>query len=242
MYQFINSVTLTLEGQHTAAGNSFSFKKTTDEICRAGQLAPTWTAKSKTLCIAECVTRFQDRCTNVVFNTNTLDCTPVRPDVSRDGPALTSLPGDVLYSRAAGRDLSCDVTKGFRLYEHCGTAACVSNDASGAYYAGRDYCILSKGAAMFVPNSYERFALLELIVSQSHNSYTWAGLARANSFSPWRWENGEDVDQNFLSRLWGIGQPDEHTSDLCAYYTTLYRFRDAPCDFNSFRILCEQNY
>ncbi|GFS18993.1 asialoglycoprotein receptor 1 [Elysia marginata] len=211
------------------------------EAAETAALASTWTAKSKTLCIAECVKRFQDRCTNVVFNTDTLDCTPVRPDKSRDSPAPTSLPGDVLYSRAAERDLSCDVAKGFRLYEHCGTAACVFNYASSRSYSfARSYCS-SLNAVVFVPNSHERFALLEFIASQLGFSNTWVGLIRADSNSPWSWENGKVADPNFLSPLWGIRQPDEYPADLCAKSTQSDKLHDVPCTWG-YRFLCEQIY
>ncbi|GFS24791.1 hypothetical protein ElyMa_003425200 [Elysia marginata] len=232
--------------QDLGTTTSFFFKKTTDDNCRKGQLSSPWTTRSKILCFVECVTRFQDRCTNVVFNSLTLDCTPVHP-VSRDVPTLTIQPDDVLYSKVAGRDLNCDTAAGFMLHEKCGTAACISNPIVNKDYDSAKIHCRDVNAFLFMPNTWDKFALLESIVSQSHsNSYTWVALFKPGHLPNWFWDHVqlEQADANFLSPLWAAHQPNSQLDEVCGFFSNRqanYKLHDASCT-GKYRFLCEQNY
>ncbi|GFR93225.1 C-type lectin [Elysia marginata] len=225
------------------SASSYFFKKTNNINCTKSQLSPPWsTAQSKTHCLTECKTRFQDRCTNVVFNTDTHACTPVHPK-SRFDPIPVAQPGDVVYSQDYTRVLNCDTVAGFQLYQHCGAAACLRlANVRNTYQNAKADCEGRDNATVYMPDSYERYAMLENIVSQHDiiDTHTWVGLTRQEG--DWVWDNGEAVGADFLSSLWAFGQPNNAKNEDCVFYWfgNNHKLHDAFCPASCW-YLCEQN-
>ena len=214
-----------------------------DAECIKAQLSPPWTAKNELTCIAECKSRFQDRCRNVVFNSQSLACTPVHP-MSRDDPSLASDPGDVLYSQGDGRFLKCDTAAGFQLYQKCGTAVCLLPVVVGANYLDAKSDCEGRQATMFSPNTAERFSLLQTVVAgnASFHTYMWVGLTKTGQ--TWAWVNGDSADTDLYKlNLWAMGQPDNTYMELCAFYSYIFpqKLQDSSC-FLVTIYFCEQNY
>ena len=216
------------------------FKANRDESCIKAQLAPSWSTRNYISCVTECKHRFRDRCRNLFYNTHTLTCTPVHP-MARDQPTLRAQPGEVLYSQTHGQFLECDTARGFVLAQTCGAAACVWSSVWGGTYSYAKADCEQKNAILFMPNTYERFALLEFITSRG----TWVGLIKAGA--TFKWQNGESVDPAFAQFMWTAGQPGnvDNGEDCGVYWRNGYfavsKFHDMSC-FASFRYICEQNY
>ena len=91
-----------------------------------------------------------------------------------------------------------------------------------------------------MPNTFERFALLEAISPE----YTWVGLNKSGDL--WIWEDGKAVEPEFYSFLWSYGQPNSlgHGGEECAartYDVFLDKLHDWPCAA-TFKFVCEQGY
>ncbi|RUS81656.1 hypothetical protein EGW08_010573 [Elysia chlorotica] len=225
--------------------NGFYFDATVDAECTKSQLSLPWTAQNEVSCIAQCKSRHQDECRNVVFNPQSDTCTPVHPTPT-DQPGLTSAPGDVLYSQGDGRVLDCDTAAGFRLFQKCGAAACLLPVLIGdGYISARSDCT-SRGALMFAPDSAERFALLQAVVAAnaSFHTYMWVGLTKFGGVNSWSWESGRNADNDLYKLyMWASGQPDNNFMELCAGYSYMLpqKLMDMSCSLVTI-YFCEQNY
>ncbi|GFR66807.1 vitelline coat lysin M7 [Elysia marginata] len=203
--------------------------------CVKGRLSPPWPAQTKIACFAECQNRFQDRCRNVVYNTHTHACAPVHPK-SRDDPVLDSEPGDVLYSRDTRRSLVCDSAAGFQLYHLCGAAVCILSFSVTLNYQNATAECAARNSKLFMPNTFERFALLEVVSPE----YTWAGLTKVGD--AWVWESGDAVETDFYNFMWSSGQPNgpEERCGALTYDVFLDKLHDWPC-VAQHRFVCEQS-
>ncbi|KAK3798990.1 hypothetical protein RRG08_063339 [Elysia crispata] len=216
--------------------SSYYFTVNNDAECIKAQLSPPWTAKNEFTCIAECKSRFQDRCRNVLFNNQSLACTPVHP-MSRDDPSPGFQPGDILFSEDMTRYLACDTAAGFKVYQECGQAVCALQSSVKATYSNAKAACQAQNATVYSPNTYERFGLLNTLMSENSIN-NWIGLTRVDI--SWVWETGDVVQPEFASFMWGVGQPNLNPGDFCTL--KLYgvqKLHDSKC-INEYRYVCEQ--
>ena len=216
------------------------FKPNDETDCLKARLSQPWLSQTKISCIAKCKSRFQTSCRSVLYNTQTLACTPVHPKTLDDARVNFS-PGDTLFSQDQEQGLTCDTTAGFQLFTSCGEAVCVFPVDVKTTYANATAACQAMHARLYAPNTYERYRLLELISPK----YTWVGLTMLSG-DAWRWTTGEAVDPDFEDFMWSVGQPNnlDGLGELCAARTHsvhLDKLHDWPCVAHH-RYVCEQNY
>ena len=216
------------------------FKRLDDATCRKARLSPPWSAPNRILCFAECVRRFQNRCRNVLYNTGTSTCTPVYP-LAEEDPILESQPGDVHYSLAEERIVDCDTAAGFEIRHECGAVACVLLGSSAKTFSdAKAYC-QSRGATLFVPSTYERFALLERLAPGP--AETWVGLTKSGRTIVWEQGGYDTLDPEYSRFMWSPGQPNHLTHQNCVvfrYRGYLHKLQDDLCT-PSYNFICERN-
>ncbi|GFR96213.1 hypothetical protein ElyMa_004447300 [Elysia marginata] len=220
--------------------SSFYFKKDTHKLCLKARLSAPWKSHDKFACLAECKKRFRDRCTNFIFNNETLTCSPVHP-LSHDRVTLASQPGDVLYTQDHQRALSCDTAAGFRFRQACGAAACVLVRYSKVVFSAANDKCLRKNASLYMPDTFERFALLQTLVYAT----TWIGMVKSHNDSV-LWLNGSRVDSDFFHFFWKDGQfsPQNEAEDCFVFQVAngiISDLHDYPCSWH-WRYVCEQSY
>ncbi|GFS27160.1 C-type lectin [Elysia marginata] len=224
-----------------AALSNYYFKVNSDVQCRKAELSPPWTSESLVSCVAECRIRFHNRCNNIVYNNLTSACTPVHPMAFSD-PVLASQPGDELFS-LQDKELTCDVSAGFQLQQACGASACIRRTtAEKDFEDALDDC-KSRGATLFSPDTYERFALLPNIATSDQQ--TWVGLKKPEPGFDWKWPNGNLILQDFFDFMWSPYQPSHDLSaEKCISYlfkdTSACKLHDLGCSRN-IEFICEQN-
>ncbi|GFN97549.1 hepatic lectin [Plakobranchus ocellatus] len=214
------------------------FKTSTDLSCMRSMVADGWPIESWITCVAQCKCGNTHNCRHVVFNAQTMTCTPVSPAKSGAG-GVTLKSAEVLYSQQVPIP-ACNTSAGYVLHQKCGAYVCVflsSTDAS--YTTAKSECSKRHGRP-FVANTAERFALIgDLTTSVSEN--LWIGLVRVND--RFRWEMGEQLSAEQDGYLWLAKQPNNYYGiDDCVYTqlsSSVVGLNDVPCTWLR-RFACEQ--
>ncbi|GFN97548.1 C-type lectin [Plakobranchus ocellatus] len=188
------------------------FKTSTDLSCMRSVVADGWPIESWITCVAQCKCGNTHNCRHVVFNAQTMTCTPVSPATSGAG-GITLKSAEVLYSQQVPIP-ACNTSAGYVLHQKCGAYVCVflsSTDAS--YTTAKSECSKRHGRP-FVANTAERFALMgDLHTSLS--GVMWVGLVRVTV--GFRWESGEQLSAEQNSYLWLAGEPNNQGNENCAH-------------------------
>ena len=154
-------------------------KKSTGSHCQSLALTTPWISLSPVECYLFCLDQFPDSCHSVVYNPDTLACTP---GSTAFGPIKTlpsSIPdansSDAIYYLKQPVP-TCNANLGFTLYDVCGTSACLYLSTSELNYNDSVHACANMNSILFKADTEARFALIWYVSLHVLNQDTWLGL------------------------------------------------------------------
>ncbi|GFN97546.1 hypothetical protein PoB_002405200 [Plakobranchus ocellatus] len=211
-----------------------------DQSCGRVVKMASWQIESWITCLHQCDCHLKGLCRQVVFNPQTMTCTPVAPIGT--ATLMIFAPGDVLYTTQDALPV-CDRTKGFELHNWCGAFGCMylSNGAVD-YNTALSDCDKANGI-LYSANTEERFFLLWIfsIRKSAMNTEVFIGLRFANGV--FSWSNGEELSAEQNAYVWQNDGSNSTTGGaICVTALStdknIYLIQQS-CDM-SFRFVCEQ--
>ncbi|KAK3756296.1 hypothetical protein RRG08_064782 [Elysia crispata] len=226
-------------------------KKSTGSDCQTLPLGAPWTSVSAIECYLTCVDQFPDSCHSVVYNPDTLACTPGSTAFGPIETLPSSIPGansnDAIYYLKQPVP-ACNASLGFALYDVCGTSACLYLSISELNYADAVNACANMNSTLFIAETEARFSLIWYVSLNVLNQDTWLGLTDIAIEGHFVWENGNPLSTWQSGYVWtnslGRISPDnavgcEHCVETVHHlWPGVFGLNDLRCHVGN-RFICE---
>ncbi|KAK3756297.1 hypothetical protein RRG08_064783 [Elysia crispata] len=188
-------------------------KKSTGSDCQTLPLGAPWTSVSAIECYLTCVDQFPDSCHSVVYNPDTLACTPGSTAFGPIETLPSSIPdansNDAIYYLKQPVP-ACNANLGFALYDVCGTSACLYLSTSELNYTDAVQACADMDSILFIADTDARYSLFWYVGLNYLIQDTWVGLSDIAEEGKFVWENGNTLSARQASYAWSryFSQPD----------------------------------
>ena len=177
----------------------------TGSDCQTSPLGAPWTSVCSIECYLTCVDQFPDSCHSVVYNPDTLACTPGSTAFGPIETLPSSIPdansSDAIYYLKQPVP-ACNANLGFAIYDVCGTSACLYFSTSELNYADSVDACANMGSTLFIAETETRFSLIWYVSLIVLNQDTWLGLTDIAEEGQFVWENGNPLSTWQYEYIW----------------------------------------